>query len=198
MWKQPGGCWLLCDFGSGSYSASQGVDCVRRDIADYIARRDQGVPSDWNNIYLTTGASDGIMVQTALGLVAEREEARSSKNWLECSVTGAAIKGIFSFGFSRPWSSSDVVKSFDQTFRQLQSMSHIFCTLSQSLFHPYSQRWHSRMFLRDRGEERWENELIDIPSFHLSSMFLSETKCSELWLCTWVWLLDVVYCWSRL
>uniref|UniRef100_A0A671U932 alanine transaminase n=1 Tax=Sparus aurata TaxID=8175 RepID=A0A671U932_SPAAU len=45
----------------GSYSASQGVECVRRDIADYIAQRDQGVPADWNNIYLTTGASDGIM-----------------------------------------------------------------------------------------------------------------------------------------
>ncbi|KAM3626003.1 uncharacterized protein V6R79_021123 [Siganus canaliculatus] len=45
----------------GSYSASQGVECVRRDIADYIARRDHGVPSDWNNVYLTTGASDGIM-----------------------------------------------------------------------------------------------------------------------------------------
>lgn len=56
---------ILFDFASGSYSASQGVDCVRRDIADYIAQRDQGVPSDWNNIYLTTGASDGIMVQTA-------------------------------------------------------------------------------------------------------------------------------------
>ncbi|TKS70393.1 Alanine aminotransferase 2 [Collichthys lucidus] len=45
----------------GSYSASQGVDCVRQDIADYITQRDQGVPADWNNIYLTTGASDGIM-----------------------------------------------------------------------------------------------------------------------------------------
>ncbi|XP_042273357.1 alanine aminotransferase 2 isoform X1 [Thunnus albacares] len=45
----------------GSYSASQGVECIRQDIADYITRRDQGVLSDWNNIYLTTGASDGIM-----------------------------------------------------------------------------------------------------------------------------------------
>ncbi|XP_068457679.1 alanine aminotransferase 2 isoform X2 [Clinocottus analis] len=45
----------------GSYSASQGVECIRRDIADYITRRDRGVPSDWNNVYLTTGASDGIM-----------------------------------------------------------------------------------------------------------------------------------------
>lgn len=45
----------------GSYSNSQGVDCIRRDIADYITHRDEGVPSDWNDIYLTTGASDGIM-----------------------------------------------------------------------------------------------------------------------------------------
>lgn len=55
----------LCFFYPGSYSASQGVDCVRQDIADYITRRDEGVPSDWNNVYLTTGASDGIMVQEA-------------------------------------------------------------------------------------------------------------------------------------
>lgn len=45
----------------GSYSASQGVQCIRQDIADHISHRDRGVPSDWNNIYLTTGASDGIM-----------------------------------------------------------------------------------------------------------------------------------------
>ncbi|KAF7657852.1 hypothetical protein LDENG_00021220 [Lucifuga dentata] len=45
----------------GSYSASQGVECIRRDIAAYMQQRDHGVPSDWNNIYLTTGASDGIM-----------------------------------------------------------------------------------------------------------------------------------------
>lgn len=59
--------WFFCSFflNSGSYSASQGVDCIRRDIADYITRRDRGVPSDWNDIYLTTGASDGIMVRRA-------------------------------------------------------------------------------------------------------------------------------------
>ncbi|KAG9261237.1 alanine aminotransferase 2 [Astyanax mexicanus] len=45
----------------GSYSASQGVDCIRKDIATYIEQRDQGVPSDWENIFLTTGASDGIV-----------------------------------------------------------------------------------------------------------------------------------------
>lgn len=43
----------------GSYSASQGVNCIREDVASYISRRD-GVPADPDNIYLTTGASDGI------------------------------------------------------------------------------------------------------------------------------------------
>uniref|UniRef100_A0A2R9BJU1 alanine transaminase n=1 Tax=Pan paniscus TaxID=9597 RepID=A0A2R9BJU1_PANPA len=44
----------------GSYSASQGVNCIREDVAAYITRRDGGVPADPDNIYLTTGASDGI------------------------------------------------------------------------------------------------------------------------------------------
>nr|XP_040134967.1 alanine aminotransferase 2 [Ictidomys tridecemlineatus] len=46
----------------GSYSASQGVNCIREDVAAYITRRDGGVPADPDNIYLTTGASDGISV----------------------------------------------------------------------------------------------------------------------------------------
>ncbi|XP_023672354.1 alanine aminotransferase 2 isoform X2 [Paramormyrops kingsleyae] len=45
----------------GSYSASQGVDCIRKDIATYVEQRDQGVSCNWDNVYLTTGASDGIM-----------------------------------------------------------------------------------------------------------------------------------------
>ncbi|XP_051554689.1 alanine aminotransferase 2-like isoform X1 [Myxocyprinus asiaticus] len=45
----------------GSYSASPGVENIRKDIAAYIEQRDEGVPSNWKNIYLTTGASDGIM-----------------------------------------------------------------------------------------------------------------------------------------
>ncbi|KAG9341272.1 hypothetical protein JZ751_019374 [Albula glossodonta] len=45
----------------GSYSASQGVDCIREDIAAFIEQRDDGVPANRDNIYLTTGASDGIM-----------------------------------------------------------------------------------------------------------------------------------------
>ncbi|XP_062845654.1 alanine aminotransferase 2 [Trichomycterus rosablanca] len=45
----------------GSYSGSEGVNCIRQDIAGYIQQRDQGVPSNPDNIFLTTGASDGIM-----------------------------------------------------------------------------------------------------------------------------------------
>lgn len=44
----------------GSYSASQGLRCIREDIAKYVELRDGGVPADPDNIYITTGASDGI------------------------------------------------------------------------------------------------------------------------------------------
>ncbi|XP_034039936.1 alanine aminotransferase 2-like isoform X1 [Thalassophryne amazonica] len=50
----------------GSYSASQGIEAVRQDVARYIERRDGGVPCDPDNIYLTTGASDGIMTMLKL------------------------------------------------------------------------------------------------------------------------------------
>ncbi|XP_062275124.1 alanine aminotransferase 2 [Scomber scombrus] len=60
----------------GSYSASQGVECIRRDIAEHITHRDQGVPAEWNNIYLTTGASDGIMSILKL-LVSGQDRSRT-------------------------------------------------------------------------------------------------------------------------
>uniref|UniRef100_A0A672J6B3 alanine transaminase n=1 Tax=Salarias fasciatus TaxID=181472 RepID=A0A672J6B3_SALFA len=53
-------------FSMGSYSASQGIDSVRQDVAQYIQRRDGGVPCDPDNIYLTTGASDGIVTMLKL------------------------------------------------------------------------------------------------------------------------------------
>ncbi|NP_001133370.1 Alanine aminotransferase 2-like [Salmo salar] len=56
-----------CGGGSvGAYSASQGIDCVRQDVARYIERRDGGVPCDPDNVYLTTGASDGIVTMLKL------------------------------------------------------------------------------------------------------------------------------------
>ncbi|XP_026327965.1 alanine aminotransferase 1 [Hyposmocoma kahamanoa] len=43
----------------GSYSASHGIELIRRHVAEYIARRD-GHPCDWNNVCLSGGASAGI------------------------------------------------------------------------------------------------------------------------------------------
>nr|XP_023679571.1 alanine aminotransferase 2-like [Paramormyrops kingsleyae]XP_023679573.1 alanine aminotransferase 2-like [Paramormyrops kingsleyae]XP_023679574.1 alanine aminotransferase 2-like [Paramormyrops kingsleyae] len=51
-----------CNGGSiGAYSASQGIECVRQDVARYIERRDGGITCNPDNIYLCTGASDGIV-----------------------------------------------------------------------------------------------------------------------------------------
>lgn len=49
-----------CGGGSvGAYSASPGIEIVRRHVAQFIQDRD-GFPSDYNNIMLSNGASDGI------------------------------------------------------------------------------------------------------------------------------------------
>ncbi|XP_061094378.1 alanine aminotransferase 2-like [Conger conger] len=56
-----------CGGGSiGAYSASQGLECVRTDVARYIERRDGGIASDPDNIYLSTGASDAIVTMLKL------------------------------------------------------------------------------------------------------------------------------------
>ncbi|CAL8280641.1 unnamed protein product [Lota lota] len=60
----------------GSYSASQGIDSVLQDVARYIERRDGGIPCDPDNVYLTTGASDGIMTILKL-LVCGEDEGRT-------------------------------------------------------------------------------------------------------------------------
>jgi len=44
----------------GSYSDSFGIEVARQDIAAYITKRDGGIPSDYNDVFLSTGASDGI------------------------------------------------------------------------------------------------------------------------------------------
>lgn len=56
-------------FSTGAYTASQGINCIREDVASYIERRDGGVPADPDNIYLTTGASDGISVSVKIKAV---------------------------------------------------------------------------------------------------------------------------------
>jgi alanine transaminase len=44
----------------GSYSESVGVEVIRRDVADYISKRDGGIPADYSDVFLCGGASDGI------------------------------------------------------------------------------------------------------------------------------------------
>ena len=48
---------------AGSYSDSAGIEIIRRHVADYIQTRDGGVPSNWENIVLCAGASEGIRVR---------------------------------------------------------------------------------------------------------------------------------------
>jgi alanine transaminase len=49
-----------CAGGSiGSYSASTGVELIRKDVAEYISNRD-GVPCNYEDVFMSTGASDGI------------------------------------------------------------------------------------------------------------------------------------------
>lgn len=55
-----------CGGGSvGSYSDSAGIEIIRRHVAEYIQERD-GVPSDWQNVVLTSGASEGVKALFAL------------------------------------------------------------------------------------------------------------------------------------
>lgn len=58
----------------GAYSASQGIECIRQDVARYIERRDGGISSNPDNIYLSTGASDAIVVRVTLFIVSPPEQ----------------------------------------------------------------------------------------------------------------------------
>ena len=51
----------------GAYSEACGIELIRRQCADYIEQRDEGLKSDWQNIFLTTGASE--VVKTILSFV---------------------------------------------------------------------------------------------------------------------------------
>ncbi|XP_056155286.1 alanine aminotransferase 2-like [Lampris incognitus] len=55
----------------GAYSASQGIECIRQDVAHYIEKRDGGIPSNPDNIYLSTGASDAIVTMLKLLVTGE-------------------------------------------------------------------------------------------------------------------------------
>ncbi|XP_059827545.1 alanine aminotransferase 2-like isoform X3 [Hypanus sabinus] len=50
----------------GAYSASQGIEVIRQSVAKYIERRDGGTPSNPDNIFLSTGASDAIVTTLKL------------------------------------------------------------------------------------------------------------------------------------
>ena len=50
----------LSGHGSGAYSHSQGAQCFRNDVAEFIKARDGGVPSNTASIFLTNGASEAI------------------------------------------------------------------------------------------------------------------------------------------
>ncbi|XP_077365523.1 alanine aminotransferase 2-like isoform X1 [Festucalex cinctus] len=50
----------------GAYSASQGIECVRQDVARYIEKRDGGIPSNPDDVFLSTGASDAIVTMLKL------------------------------------------------------------------------------------------------------------------------------------
>ena len=56
-----------CKGGSvGSYSDSAGIEIIREHAANYIQERDGGIPSSWENIILSGGASGSIKAIMAL------------------------------------------------------------------------------------------------------------------------------------
>ena len=53
--------------GTGAYSHSQGASCFRKDICEFLKRRDGGIEANPDDIFMTNGASSAIdMVFTAL------------------------------------------------------------------------------------------------------------------------------------
>ncbi|XP_076245864.1 alanine aminotransferase 1 [Calliopsis andreniformis] len=66
-----------CKGGSvGSYSESAGIEIIRKHVAEYIEKRDCGIPSDYHNIILCNGASDGI--KSVLKLFNEKLDGKPS------------------------------------------------------------------------------------------------------------------------
>ena len=64
--------WLLSEVKSvGAYSQSQGVPGIRKNVANYIERRD-GFPADPDTIFLSAGASSG--VNTLMNVICAKPE----------------------------------------------------------------------------------------------------------------------------
>lgn len=80
--------------GAGAYSVSSGIQLIREDVARYIQGRDGGIPADPNNIFLSTGASDAIVVGPGWALcVRPAGQAPGTVAWglgCVCRGTGAA------------------------------------------------------------------------------------------------------------
>lgn len=55
----------------GAYSNSWGIQPIREHVAQYIQRRDGGIPADPKNIFLSTGASDAIVTVLKLLVAGE-------------------------------------------------------------------------------------------------------------------------------
>lgn len=56
-----------CGGGSiGAYSDSAGIEVIRHHVAEYITRRDNGIASRWQDVYLCAGASQSI--KSVMGL----------------------------------------------------------------------------------------------------------------------------------
>lgn len=64
----------------GAYSISSGIQLIREDVAQYIRRRDGGIPADPSNIFLSTGASDAIVVGWGQGRRSPRP-GRPGSSW---------------------------------------------------------------------------------------------------------------------
>ncbi len=58
----------------GAYSDSASVEIIRKHCAEYITERD-GIQSDFNNIVLTTGASEG--VRAVLSIINSKDKLKS-------------------------------------------------------------------------------------------------------------------------
>ncbi|XP_067308284.1 alanine aminotransferase 2 [Pseudorasbora parva] len=66
-----------CDGGSvGSYSDSCGITQIRHCLSNFITRRDGGVPSSPNNIFITSGSQMALMLM--LKLLIQREGSRQT------------------------------------------------------------------------------------------------------------------------
>jgi alanine transaminase len=60
--------------GVGAYTHSQGIELIREEVAQFITRRDGGIPSHASDIFLTDGASPGVQF-TLKALIRDERDA---------------------------------------------------------------------------------------------------------------------------